>query len=83
MDYSLYLVELRHMSSDCSINIAVEIGKLQTRIDRELKTAYEKLVPWEQVQVARHPDRPRVSTIINQLFVDFTPLAGDRYYAED
>ena len=30
--------ELRHMSSDGSINIADEIGKLQTRIERELKT---------------------------------------------
>ena len=75
--------ELRHMSSDGSINIADEIGKLQTRIERELKTTYEKLGPWEKVQVARHPDRPRVSTIINQLFEDFTPLAGDRNYAED
>ena len=75
--------ELRHMSSDGSINIADEIGKLQSRIERELKQTYEKLGPWEKVQVARHPDRPRVSSIINQLFDDFTPLAGDRNYAED
>ena len=75
--------ELRHMSSDGSINIADEIGKLQTRIERELKTTYERLGPWEKVQVARHPDRPRVSAIIDQLFDDFTPLAGDRNYAED
>ena len=60
--------ELRHMSSDGSINIADENGMLQTRIDRELKPTYEILGPWEKVQVARHPDRPRVSTIINQLF---------------
>ena len=75
--------ELRHMSSDGSINIADEIGKLQTRIERELKQTYEKLGPWEKVQVARHPERPRVSAIIKQLFDDFTPLAGDRNYAED
>ena len=75
--------ELRHMSSDGSINIADEIGKLQSRIERELKQTYDKLGPWEKVQVARHPDRPRVSTIINQLFDDFTPLSGDRNYAED
>ena len=74
--------ELRHMSSDGSINIADEIGKLQTRIERELKQTYEKLGPWEKVQVARHPERPRVSAIIKQLFDDFTPLAGDRSYAE-
>lgn len=75
--------ELRHMSSDGSINIADEIGKLQTRIERELKQTYEKLGPWEKVQVARHPERPRVSAIFNQLLTDFTPLAGDRNYAED
>ena len=75
--------ELRHMSSDGSINIADEIGKLQTRIERELKQTYEKLGPWEKVQVARHPERPRVSAIFDQLFEDFTPLAGDRNYAED
>jgi acetyl-CoA carboxylase carboxyl transferase subunit alpha len=54
--------ELRHMSTDGSINIADEIGKLQTRIERELKQTYEKLGAWEKVQVARHPDRPKFAT---------------------
>ena len=75
--------ELRHMSTDGSINIADEIGKLQTSIERELKQTYEKLGAWEKVQVARHPERPKVSTIFNRLLTDFTPLAGDRNYAED
>ena len=35
------------------------------------------------MQVARHPERPKVSTIFNRLLTDFTPLAGDRNYAED
>ncbi len=75
--------ELRHMSTDGSINIADEIGKLQTRIERELKQTYDKLGAWEKVQVARHPDRPKVKAIFDQLFDDFTPLAGDRNFAED
>jgi acetyl-CoA carboxylase carboxyl transferase subunit alpha len=75
--------ELRHMSTDGSINIAAEIGKLQTRIERELQQTYDKLGAWEKVQVARHPERPKVKTIFDQLFSDFTPLAGDRNYAED
>jgi acetyl-CoA carboxylase carboxyl transferase subunit alpha len=75
--------ELRHMSSDGSINIADEIGKLQTRIERELKQTYEKLGAWEKVQVARHPDRPKVTAIFDRLFEDFTPLAGDRNFSED
>ena len=75
--------ELRHMSTDGSINIADEIGKLQTRIERELKQTYEKLGAWEKVQVARHPERPKVRAIFDRLLTDFTPLAGDRNYAED
>ena len=75
--------ELRHMSTDGSINIADEIGKLQTRIERELKQTYEKLGAWEKVQVARHPERPKVGAIFDRLLTDFTPLAGDRNYAED
>ena len=75
--------ELRHMTTDGTINIADEIGKLQTRIERELKQTYEKLGAWEKVQVARHPERPKVRAIVDQLFEDFTPLAGDRNYSED
>jgi acetyl-CoA carboxylase carboxyl transferase subunit alpha len=75
--------ELRHMSTDGSINIADEIGKLQTRIERELKQTYEKLGAWEKVQVARHPDRPKIRNIFDRLFDDFTPLAGDRNFSED
>lgn len=75
--------ELRHMSTDGSINIADEIGKLQTRIEHELKQTYEKLGAWEKVQVARHPERPKVRAIFDRLLTDFTPLAGDRNYAED
>ena len=66
--------ELRHMSTDGSINIADEIGKLQTRIERELKQTYEKLGAWEKVQVARHPDRPKIRAIFDRLFDDFTRL---------
>ena len=75
--------ELRHMSSDMDINIAEEVGRLQKKLSREIKTAYSNLGPWEKVQVARHPDRPKTIDIIARLFEDFTPLAGDRNFAED
>ena len=75
--------ELRHMSTNGSINITDEIGKLQARIERELKQTYEKLGAWEKVQVARHPDRPKITEIFDRLLDDFTPLAGDRNFAED
>ena len=75
--------ELRHLGGDSGLNIADEIGKLQARIDKELVQTYQKLGPWEKVQVARHPERPKLVQIISHMFTDFTPLSGDRNYAED
>ena len=50
--------ELRHLGSDSGLNIADEIGKLQSRIDKELKQTYTKQGPWARVQVYSHPERP-------------------------
>ena len=75
--------ELKHLSTEGDINIVEEIGKLQSKVDRQLKTIYQKLTPWQTVQVARHPDRPHLSDILTALISDFVPLAGDRNFAED
>ncbi|HCD49403.1 MAG TPA: acetyl-CoA carboxylase carboxyl transferase subunit alpha, partial [Alphaproteobacteria bacterium] len=60
-----------------------EVGDLQRKLKREIKNAYSSLGPWDKVQIARHPDRPKTLSIVDQLFTEFTPLAGDRSYAED
>ncbi|MGU9961964.1 MAG: acetyl-CoA carboxylase carboxyltransferase subunit alpha [Candidatus Puniceispirillales bacterium WSBS_2018_MAG_OTU23] len=75
--------ELRHMSSGMDINIAEEVSQLQDRMTREIKSTYSKLGPWDKVQVARHPDRPKAQMIIDQLIDGFTPLSGDRNFRED
>ena len=75
--------ELRHLSDDGQINIAEEVGKLQTKADRLLRQSYAKLSAWQKAQVARHPERPHVSDYIAGLIEDFMPLAGDRAFAED
>ena len=75
--------ELRHQSDTGDIKIAEEVERLQTRVERLLKQTYAKLSPWQRVQVARHPDRPHCLNYIGALIDSFTPLAGDRTYAED
>lgn len=75
--------ELRHLSDGGGVNIAEEVAKLQAKIERQLRQTYQKLTPWQKVQVARHPDRPHASDAIKHLVEDFTPLAGDRAFAED
>ncbi len=71
------------MSEPGGINIADEIGKLTEKADKQLRATYAKLSPWQKTLVARHPDRPKALDYIRQLITDFTPLAGDRAFAED
>lgn len=77
------ITELRHVSSDGKVNIADEIGRMQSKADRLLKQAYSRLTPAQKVQVARHQDRPHFNDYIEKIVEDFTPLAGDRNFADD
>jgi acetyl-CoA carboxylase carboxyl transferase subunit alpha len=75
--------ELRHLTNNGGLNIADEVGKLQVKVDKQLRSAYAKLTPWQKVQVARHPERPHFLDYAKALIQDFTPLAGDRLFGED
>jgi acetyl-CoA carboxylase carboxyl transferase subunit alpha len=75
--------ELRRMSEPDGINIADEVARLTTVADRQLRTTYGRLTPWQKTQVARHPDRPKAKDYIDTLITEFTPLAGDRAFADD
>ena len=75
--------ELRRMSEPEGINIADEVARLTVVADRQLRATYAKLTPWQKTQVARHPDRPKAKDYIAGLITEFTPLAGDRAFADD
>ncbi len=75
--------ELRHLSESGDVNIADEVAKLQSKLERLLRQTYAKLTAWQKTQVARHPDRPHTLDYVQALIEDFTPLAGDRAFAED
>ncbi|MBX7198693.1 MAG: acetyl-CoA carboxylase carboxyltransferase subunit alpha [Rhodospirillaceae bacterium] len=77
------IAELRHLSDSDGINIAEEVSRLQSRVDKDLRSAYAKLSPWQKTQVARHPDRPHALDYVRALIEDFMPLAGDRAFGED
>ena len=75
--------ELRRMSDPDGINIADELARLTEKADRQLRATYARLTPWQKTQVARHPERPRALDYIARLLTEYTPLAGDRAFAED
>ncbi len=75
--------ELRHVNGDSEVNIAEEISRMQSKADKLLKQTYGKLTAAQKVQVSRHQDRPHMLDYVSQMIDDFTPLAGDRNFAED
>ncbi len=75
--------ELRHLTGSGGVNIADEVARLQDKVEKLLGQMYTKLTPWQKTQVARHHDRPHAVDYIESLIGDFTPLAGDRQFAED
>ena len=60
-----------------------KISTTQKELDEKLENIYSNLDPWQTTMVARHEDRPKSKFFIDNLFEDFIPLSGDRYYGED
>ena len=60
-----------------------KISESQKEIDNKLQEIYSNLDPWQTTLVARHEDRPKAKFFIDNLFENFIPLSGDRFYGED
>lgn len=76
--------ELRAMGRE---NAEMDVEKEATALDKKatdlLAQLYRDLTPWRKCMVARHPERPHTRDYIEKLFTEFTPLAGDRNFADD
>jgi acetyl-CoA carboxylase carboxyl transferase subunit alpha len=78
------IVELRKLAeADPAMDIADEVGRLQSKSRQLILETYAKLTPWQKTMVARHPGRPHFSDYATALIEDFAPLAGDRLFGED
>ena len=76
--------ELRALArQNAEMDIEAEAEALDAKATELLKTLYSDLTPWRKCQVARHQDRPHCKDYISHLFDDYTPLAGDRNFADD
>jgi acetyl-CoA carboxylase carboxyl transferase subunit alpha len=75
--------ELRRTTDAGGIDVAEEVARLRDKAEKLLAATYAKLTPWQKTQVARHPDRPKCLAYVNGLIEEFTPLAGDRAFADD
>ncbi len=74
--------ELRAMAESDS-DVMEQARALDAKAKTRLAQIYKALTPWQKCQVARHPERPHCRDYIAELFTEFTPLAGDRNFADD
>src|SRR6202008_3123601 len=78
------VAELKALAAEQrSGSIEEGLAKLEAKAREALEETYSELTPWQKTQVARHPDRPHFRHYIDGLVQDFTPLSGDRSFAED
>ncbi len=76
--------ELRALArSNEDMDVTEEAAALDAKASSMLADLYKDLTPWRKCQVARHPDRPHCRDYIDALFDEYTPLAGDRNFADD
>ena len=76
--------ELRALArANEEMDVADEAKALDAKAEQLLKDLYKNLTPWRKCQVARHPERPHCKDYIEALFTEYTPLAGDRNFADD
>lgn len=75
--------ELKGFTAREDIDLSAEIKKLEERLKKVKKEVFEKLTPWQRVQLARHPKRPYTLDYIDMLMTDFIELHGDRHFSDD
>ncbi|MGV6840082.1 MAG: acetyl-CoA carboxylase carboxyltransferase subunit alpha [Planktomarina sp.] len=76
--------ELRALArGNAEMDVTDEAAALDAKAATLLADLYKNLTPWRKCQVARHADRPHCKDYIEALFTEYTPLAGDRNFADD
>jgi len=75
--------QLRSVNAFHDVDVASEIGRLESKSTELLASTYGSLTPWQKTQVARHPQRPHFRDYVAHAFTEFMPLGGDRLYGDD
>lgn len=59
------------------------IRMLQSQLDKKEVEIFGNLTPWQQAQIARHPQRPSFLKYLDAFCHDFVELHGDRNFGDD
>lgn len=77
------IAELKQLAIVQNVPVDDEVHRLAEKADRMRGEIFSKLTAWEQVQLARHPQRPYTLDYISSFATEFVELHGDRVFADD
>ncbi len=90
LDFERHLVEIQEQIDELmasaersGFDVSKEVEELRTKLDAVKESTYMNLTPMEQVQVARHPERPFTLDYIERIFTNWIELHGDRGFRDD
>lgn len=75
--------EVRKVAEDNGVDVSEQILELEGRASQLRLDTYNRLTPVQQLQVARHPDRPTFLDIALNITDKFVELHGDRAGLDD
>ena len=81
-DLEQQVLDLNDSDLDDS-SIQNEVIRLNESIMKTTEKIYSNLSPWQNVQVARHPERPHFIDYIERISDSFDELHGDRHFSDD
>ena len=76
-------LEVLEAASEGKFGVSDQVRRMRREIDALKRKTYEKLTPWETVQVSRHPNRPQTSDYLDLMFDEFVELHGDHAFGDD
>ncbi|HSK47263.1 MAG TPA: acetyl-CoA carboxylase carboxyltransferase subunit alpha [Coriobacteriia bacterium] len=77
------LAELQRLDLSGNPELLEEVNALAAEVEHLKVDTYQHLSPWDRVQIARHPERPKTQHYVEALFEDVVELHGDRAYGDD
>ena len=81
-DIESKILELENSDLDQD-QINKEVIDLNESAVKLTEKIYSNLSPWQNVQVARHPERPHFVDYIERITDEFDELHGDRHFSDD
>lgn len=64
-------------------NVSEDLASARRELDAAINRVFSTITPWQQCQLARHPDRPYTMAYFHSIFTEFTELHGDRRFSDD